>query len=240
MHPLRVTAHLEAGLAHATSWGISLDGLLAGILHAERKADLLARGQDHTPLVDQDDPDDLDLPLQRCTLPTGTDWHWAATCSWPVDGHDLMPDVRYWSSRVDHRHIDDLAASLPQHIDEQAGRWRSHHMPVLVTTCTAVTWRCVGDPDRIHDLLQHGATAIGKKRSQGQGRVLRWEVLDDVEATTWQAGHTHPDGTLGRPVPDACLQGSEIDVDALTTARTGLRPPLSHRSRQRQLYLPQR
>ena len=28
MRPLRVTAHLEAGLAHATSWGISLDGLL--------------------------------------------------------------------------------------------------------------------------------------------------------------------------------------------------------------------
>lgn len=238
MRPLRVTAHLEAGLAHATSWGISLDGLLAGVTHARLKAELLAAGGEHTPLVDQDDPLDLELPLDRCTLPQDGDWHWAATCSWAVDGRGLMPDVRYWSGRVDHRHIDDLADRVPMHLDEQAGRWRAHYMPVLVTTCSAVVWRCVGDPARIEELLTE-VPAIGKKRSHGQGRVLRWQV-EPEEASAWECGHTHPDGTLGRPSTLSCLRSSTIETSSLLQARTGLRPPLSHPSRQRHLYLPRR
>ena len=41
MTPLTVTAQLQAGVAHAGPWGIALDGLLAGVVHAQRKAELL-------------------------------------------------------------------------------------------------------------------------------------------------------------------------------------------------------
>ena len=64
--PLQVTAHLDGGLAWANSWGIALDGLLAGQLHDQSKA---ARGDrldvdvdDLTPVLQQADPADLNLP----------------------------------------------------------------------------------------------------------------------------------------------------------------------------------
>ena len=55
LRPLRVTAHLEAGIAHAHDWGIALDGLLAGLIHSAAKAQLLAGGGIHTPLLEQRD-----------------------------------------------------------------------------------------------------------------------------------------------------------------------------------------
>lgn len=60
--PLRVTAHLEAGLAYAHDWGLALDGILASVVHHQAKAELLAAGGNHIPLRHQDDPVDLDLP----------------------------------------------------------------------------------------------------------------------------------------------------------------------------------
>lgn len=242
MHaPVKVTAHLESGIAHATPWGISLDGILASELHHESKARLLEQGQEHTPLVEQVEPVDLPLPLARCEH--GQDWHWAATCSWPVDGHGLLPDVQSWISRVDHRALTDVVdESLQKVIDDQRGRYRSHLMPLLVTTASAVSWTCIGDLEAIAGLL-HPVRAIGKKRAHGQGHVLRWEVSPAEDVDWWAAGHLHPDGTLGRPCPAECLDHATTSVvgrEDLGVGRTGIRPPLVHSARQLDLVLPSR
>lgn len=236
-----VTATLQDGVAHATPWGISLDGILASEVHYRRKAELFADGRDHTPLVDQEDPEDLPLPLVRCGQ--GAQWHWAATCSWPVDGHDLLPDVRRWMSQMDHRAVTDVVDdSLQKVIDDQRGRYRAHLMPLLVTSTSAVTWTCVGDVDEITRLLEP-VQAIGKKRAHGNGHVLRWEVRRSPGLDAWAAGHLHPDGSLGRPCPPACLEEATtavVGVDELATGRTGIRPPLVHPSRQVEQLLPRR
>ena len=108
-------------------------------------------------------------------------------------------------------------------------------MPLLVTVTTAVTWRGVGDLSGVSDLLTD-ITAIGKKRAHGQGRVLHWQVtpLDDVQA--WEASHLHPDGTLGRTTPPACLTGHGVLHAGVGAA--GLRPPYAHPSRQHHLARP--
>lgn len=239
--PIKVTAHLESGIAHATPWGISLDGILASELHHARKAQLLEHGHEHTPLVEQEEPVDLPLPLARCER--GRDWHWAATCSWPVDGHEHLPDVQPWISRVDHRALTDVVdESLQKVIDDQRGRYRSHLMPLLVTTTTAVTWTCVGDPGAVEQLLQP-VRAIGKKRAHGQGHVLAWDVSPAEDLDVWVAAHLHPDGTLGRPSPPECLDHATapvVDRETLTSGRTGIRPPLVHPSRQLDQLLPTR
>lgn len=232
--PFTVTADLEAGVAHAHPWGIALDGLLAGALHAADKAALLAAGGARTPLVDQDDPADLDLPLARCHTGEGA-WHWMATCSWPTSGNPSPPDPRYWTRRVDHAVAAELAAGLPSTISDQRGRYRAHYMPVLVTVTDQVTWRGVGDPVKVRQLLRPLA-AIGKKRAAGHGRVLRWRVDPDPSASAWEAGHLHPDHTLGRPCPPECLRGRDVAHAGLGPA--GLRPPYHHRSRQAQLFRP--
>ncbi len=45
MAPFLVRAHLSSGLAHATPWGISLDGILAAELWADHKAAAWGRGE---------------------------------------------------------------------------------------------------------------------------------------------------------------------------------------------------
>lgn len=229
--PLTVTAHLEAGIAHGAPWGIALDGLLASVLHD----DAYAAGEDHEPILTVPEPPTVALPLARCDL-AGGDWHWAATCAWPVDHHEERPDVRYWMSRADHRDLTTLADPLPTNISDLRGRYRSHHMPLLVTMTSAVTWHAVGDPDQILKLLAPIA-AIGKKRAHGHGHVLAWTVDPTPDLDPWTAAHLHPDGTLGRPTPTACLDGHKVGLDG-GDGHAGIRPPYIHPATHRPVRLP--
>jgi CRISPR type IV-associated protein Csf3 len=232
--PLLVRAILASGLAQAAPWGIALDGLLASEAWADQKTTRRAGG-DYTSGLDLDSPDDMDLPLARCRIADDA-WHWAATCAYPENQPDTPPDVRYWTGRVDHRALEHLTPSLPATVSDRQGRYRARRMPLLVTPCTAVVWHAVGDPEALKAAVG-GITAIGKKRSQGEGHVLRWDIITGTGLDTWTASHLHPDGSLGRPTPEACLQGRPPPMNGgIGTA--GIRPPYMHRSRQHTLRLP--
>lgn len=238
MAPVVVTATLSSGFAVGAGWGIALDGLLAAQMWGRHKAQLRADGIEVPRLLEQDQPIDLALPLARCGQ--GADWHWSATCAWPVPndveqaGGEPVRDVRTWTGRIDERVCRQLSGAqglIPVH----HGRWRHRLMPVVVTLCTAVGWRAVGDPVRLRQLLTP-ISAIGKKRSQGEGHVLRWEVQDDPDGDRWAFGHLHPDGTLGRPTPTGCAAGRDIPHAGIGMA--GIRPPYNHLARQRPLLRP--
>lgn len=232
--PLRVRADLAAGLAFTSPWGIALDGLLAASVWGETKAELVAQGKYGQRALHQQNPPDLELPLARCTA-AGDFWHWSATCSYPVGRH---PDqqVHIWTGRVDRRDMGAVAARLPKVISSRQGRYRSRRMPLLVTACSAVTWHAIGDLAAITALLAE-VTSIGKKRSTGEGHVLRWTVTPAPDLDTFTAAHLHPDGSLGRPTPSGCFpDGWAGPTGGEGTA--GLRPPYMHTSRQHTLRLP--
>lgn len=241
MVPIRVRAKLASGVATAAPWGVALDGLLAAELWAARKAVLRAAGQPTPGLLDTAAPEDLPLPLARCTAPdhepnaAAGSWHWAATCAYPTGRPDVPLDVRYWSGRVDHRALEQLTPALPATLSERQGRYRARYMPLLVTPCRDLVWHAVGDPEAVEDLLT-GLAAIGKKRSHGEGHVLDWDVELAPDLDAWSAAHLHPDGTLGRPTPAACLTGRDVVSGGHGTA--GLRPPYMHPARQQPLHLP--
>jgi len=232
--PLRIRAHLAAGIAQAAPWGVALDGLLAAELWAEQKAQRRGDGGGYVPAMENRDPPDLDLPLARCVPRTGP-WHWAATCALP-DQVIGRTDVHTWTGRVDARALEQVATHLPKTVSDRQGRYRARRMPLLVTPCSSLTWHAVGDADRVRQVLQ-GIVSIGKKRSSGEGHVLRWEVNVAPELDELTAGHLHPDGTLGRPVTADCRQllGEIRDGGH---GRAGIRPPHMHPARQHQLYLP--
>ena len=232
--PMVIRAHLAAGIAHAAPWGIALDGLLAAEIWAEHKAANRAAGQDHVRALDQADPPDLDLPLARCTPATGP-WHWAATCAYPERPTDRV-DVHTWTGRVDRRALEQVATSLPKTVSDRQGRYRARRMPLLVTPCPSVTWHAIGDPDRIGEILEP-VTSIGKKRTSGEGHVLRWEILTSSGLDHFAASHLHPDGTLGRPTPSQCFTGAAAPADG-GHGRAGIRPPYMHPARQHELHLP--
>ena len=233
MVPLRVRAHLASGIACAAPWGIALDGLLAAMVWEPIKA-ATATAPGYVRAMDASEPPDLDLPLARCT-PAGAPWHWAATCAW-AEGHGEIVDVRYWSGRVDQRELEVAASALPKVVSARQGRYRAHRMPLLVTPTASVTWTCVGERKTITDLLA-GVGHIGKKRAAGEGRVLSFDVQDAPELDLFAAAHLHPDASLGRPTPPACLAGRPPTRHG-GAAAAGIRPPYVHRARQHQLLLP--
>lgn len=232
--PLVVRAHLAAGIAQGAPWGIALDGLLAAELWAQQKAASRDRGADHVRALDQPDPPDLDLPLARCTPAVGP-WHWAATCAYP-DQPTARLDVHTWTGRVDRRPLEQVATALPRTVSDRQGRYRARRMPLLVSTSATVSWRAIGDPDAIRQLLEP-IPSIGKKRSSGEGHVLRWDIQPAPHLDAFTAAHLHPDGTLGRPTPPACLTGHQVLVDG-GRGRAGIRPPYMHPARQHDLHLP--
>ncbi|WP_189135076.1 hypothetical protein [Wenjunlia tyrosinilytica] len=236
MRPMLVRAHLAGGVALDAQWGTALDGLLASVVWAARKGQLHDRGIATSPLADTPDPQDMPLPLARCRTPEG-DWHWAATCALPEGVVGDGTEVRYWTGRLDLRHAEQVASDVPMHLYTHQGRWRNRIMPLIITTCRSVTWRAVGDADVVRELLETVA-AIGKKRSQGEGQVLRWEVQALSDVSVWEAAHLHADGTLGRPTPPGCLSAPAGRPPHGGLGRAGIRPPYQHPSRQRELMLP--
>lgn len=232
--PLRVRAQLATGIAQAAPWGIALDGLLAAEVWADHKAAARAAGGEHVRAMDVEEPPDLDLPLARCA-PVGDPWHWAATCAQPDDVAARV-DVHTWTGRVDARALEQVATALPKTVSARQGRYRARRMPLLVTACRSITWHAVGDVDAVRELVEQ-ITSIGKKRSSGEGHVLGWEVAAAPDLDVAAAGHLHPDGTLGRPTPAACLAQLGDVVDG-GHGRAGIRPPYMHPGRQHDLHLP--
>lgn len=232
---LRVRAVLAAGIATPSPWGIALDGLLAAQLFEASQA---ARRDTDQPLIrarEQDQPPDLPLPLARCT-PAGGPWHWAATTAYP-ETHASVIDVHHWSARVDHRHLEHVAGQLPRVISTRQGRYRTKRMPLLVTPTPAVVWHGIGDLEAIRALLE-GVASIGKKRSTGEGHVLSWTIEPAPDLDPLAAGHLHPDRSLGRPVPAACMALLPAGTRDGGTGTAGIRPPHMHPARTHHLVLP--
>ncbi|MFW0787931.1 hypothetical protein AAFP35_25830 [Gordonia sp. CPCC 206044] len=223
--PLIVRAELPHGVCFGQPWGISLDGLLASVLWHRRKADEAARGEVLT-YDPRAIPQDLDLPLARCTL--GQPWHWMCTFAHtiPATPH---PEPRTRSSRTDHADLQRLSASVPSTVTDARGHYRKRLIPAVATVTATATWRAVGDPDQIRDLLVE-VTEIGKYRTSGEGRVSAWRVEEVPDDDWWSAGHEHMPGVLGRSAPAECL----FDHPGIThggRARTAVRAPYAHPSR---------
>ncbi|KXX54546.1 hypothetical protein [Rhodococcus sp. LB1] len=237
MVPIVIRARMAAGVAHAVPWGISLDGLLASEIRENTKAAAREAGTDYTPYSPDTVPEDLDLPLARCPGDGADSWHWAATFAWPED-EVPGPHVQYWSARPDQQALDQMSAELPALVSERQGRYRSRVMPLPLTVCRHLVWRAVGDPGAVVELLE-SIVSIGKKRGSGHGHVLSWEITEHPDADRWEFAHLHPDGSLGRTAPPACLHGAD-DVRTGGGGQMGLRPPYMHPARRRQVVLPAR
>jgi hypothetical protein len=122
-------------------------------------------GTDYEPYSPDTVPEDLDLPLARCTGDGADDCHGAATFAYPEDEAPGL-HVQYWSARPDQHVLDQMSAELPALVSERQGRYRSRVMPLPLTVCRHLVWRAVGDPAAVTELLAL-IISIGKKRSAG-------------------------------------------------------------------------
>jgi CRISPR type IV-associated protein Csf3 len=101
------------------------------------------------------------------------------------------------------------------------GAEKSYDLPLYCRNTPAITWYVVGDGDAIASQLVD-CTHLGKKRSYGNGQVLRWEVEPIKE--DW---HLWRDNKLMRPMPYRLLYSdSRILLSEPVTMAWGWRPPV--------------
>lgn len=90
-----------------------------------------------------------------------------------VDSPEMVTDGSdYWNKKFDSRYIEYLEWTGKLVIN--SGKFRAYHMPVFYRHSLKLTWYALGDKIGIEKLLPF-VTHIGKKFSQGWGRVLSWQ-----------------------------------------------------------------
>lgn len=236
MIALTVTARLQHGAALDARFGIGLDGLLTSLVRDRAKAAHAVTsgssldGGTHTPT-----PTLVDLPLARCP---SDPWHWMATTAYPL-GWDrqpipVSPDVHHIRYSHQREVAEQVGLNLPKNTPISQGRFRSRRLPVITFPAAYLQFRAVGDPDVITDLLQD-CHSMGGHRHSGEGAVLGWNVTEAETLDVDRWGHTHCDGTLGRPVPTECATRLGLDGP---TGTVGVRPPVWHQATQHLLVLP--
>lgn len=240
MIALQITATTPHGIVLSRPWGVALDGLLASVLWHRRKWAAREAGH-HVTYQPTEIPETLQLPLARCGDPDhDTDWHWMATFAdlHPRIQPAIEPDIRWRTSRTDRHRLQHLTPTIGRHVvTDTAGRYQRRVVPVMAHPADHLTWRAVGDPDRISDLLTD-LRSIGKHTGVGEGLVTRWEVTETPDVPDWTAGHEHEPGVLGRTAPPRCLDDRTIDTGPLGIG--ALRPPYLHRASRAEAFQPAR
>lgn len=185
--PLKVTAHLRAGVV-CDRW-LPLDAILLYQVCREQLGTQMAT-------LPGGEAKGEDVPMPLAVIHSG-EMYWYYACSWAQPQPWWLAEGKdYWNKRFDDKfaHLVDFCGRRGKVLIEQ-GRYKSYHMPVFYRVASKVDWYCVGDGGEIARLLST-VTHLGKKRSQGWGRVIRWEVQSwPHDWSVWR------DGKLTRGVP---------------------------------------
>lgn len=180
--PLMVRAQLSTPYVPAEPDGsCHMDSILAYAVVAHLPHPIRTGGADGIVV-----PLPLKLSWVRDGLPL-----WA--CSDLRPQGDVLRDAEYWHKRYDSDH---LQFSQKKRANVKAGRNKEMRVPLSTVQVPELRSICVGNAEKLEELLSH-ISHIGKKPSQGFGRVSEWTVepldisTEDAEAAALNA----------RPVP---------------------------------------
>lgn len=220
--PLRVRAHLRTAVI--TDQWLPLDGIL--VYQATRQQ----YGSRSSTMAGQLRPGEevrAGAPL-LIHNPDRPDWYYA--CSWAQWPTHVTEGIDHWNKRFD--------ASLASLVDfndrrgkviVEQGRYKAYHVPVFYRAALWIEWYCVGDRVDVEALLST-VTHVGKKASQGWGRVWRWEVAETgADWSVWRNNRL----MRGIPAPEATIPGRTFNL-----TWHGLRPPYWLKDNQALLAMP--
>jgi hypothetical protein len=227
LQPLRVTAHLRTAVV-SDRW-LPLDAILLYQASRERFGVQVATMPGGEPEMQ-----DVSMPL-KIIHPGMAYWYYA--CSWAQPQPWWVAEgLDHWNKRFDQgfAYLVDFQGRRGKVIIEQ-GRYKAYHMPVFYRAADKLEWYCVGDKERIGALLST-VTHIGKKRSQGYGRVIKFSVEHISENwSVWK------DGRLTRGIP----QGDMLQLvqkygkfEPFNIIHYGIRPSYYRSENQMMLAIP--
>lgn len=133
------------------------------------------------------------MPLDKATV---NGW-WMWTCSFAQWGPH-SDGQSFWVKRFDQAYsgLIDFRGKRGK-VDNGSGKYKAYNMPVYYRHALYVRWYATGDREAIRSLLVD-VTHIGKKTSQGFGRVNQWTVEPWPEQWWLYDGR----GKLMRAIPE--------------------------------------
>jgi|GEM_PF-1895086 len=182
--PLKVTVTLDGtGIFYDKSEPPMLDALLE-FFYARH-----ARHQDRVGNRD-DKPDTISIPVDRHRFADGS-WCWKASAFMP--GGPVAETTRFIRSRFRRDRIE-ITNGSPNLTN---GVYRDYNIPVPLILCRTMVAYCVGDRRKIRRELRRELKFLGKKGSDGFGKVVDVEVdvVDEDLSMT-------KDGKAMRYLPD--------------------------------------
>jgi CRISPR type IV-associated protein Csf3 len=183
MTPLVVIARL-GGAISLPRGELALDALLA--------AQMALRGQ-LPPPRDASDCVPIEIPVER---EPGQRFY---LCSFSVAEFDAHA-LRYINRRAPVEQYQTIGETKIRRVQITTGANKSYRIPMETKNAVddALAWWCIGDAEKIRDLLTT-ALYLGKKRAVGLGRVLWWDIQP---CEPWQGFPVvSPDGKPLRPLP---------------------------------------
>jgi hypothetical protein len=189
---VRVEARLAAPVAYVEP--IHLDALLAWVV--------AYRILHSNPEVAQTEPDvvadDIALPVERVTIADTPIW--CATSFLPKS--EVDPAIVRYRKRPPEEGL--IEWSSPCKLRFTQGKFRAYDLPLVVRPATSLIAYVLGSEVGVRDLLRE-ARHLGKKRSQGWGRVAAWTVSRVEGDFPWQDGAGRP--TRAVPGDGGAVQG---------------------------------
>ena len=148
---------------------------------------------------------DIKLPLKIINF--GSD-NWYYSCSWayPLGAWWIEEGKQNWTKSFDLQYSDLVQFRGRGTVAHKGGKYKSYNMPVFYKIVDKITWYAVGNKEEIEKILRT-AFYIGKKSSQGWGRVSEWKV-NEIN-NDWSI---EKDGCYTRGIPyDNRLEGQIIN-----------------------------
>lgn len=234
--PLLVTARLASPLALGADGPPQLDALLEWSLSPFYVGDQkrFEPGFKITRSGPAPPQGAIPIPILRVSIPP---WN-VAMCS-----DAILPASRETVEHVNKRlatEAADLLRPEERKIVSTTNTWtKSYRLPLRVLAVPCVRWFCHGNRRNLLKALRD-VRALGKKVSDGYGRISGWEAEDTPEDHSWFA--KHPDGVtvLMRRLPLLCdgrawlpenLVGCKCDFGACC-------PPYWHPERNTEVMVP--
>jgi len=187
-------------------------------------------------LEDGGDPEywENEMPFKRYEV--GDEWVWAtssASIAYP-DGDSDSGEPERWNTTRWRTHFDhDPEHQIKEtHVNTSSGEFKSYNAALPYAATDSLTFFFKGDADRVVELIEEHVPAVGKKRSQGFGRIRDVQVTSaegEVESAIYH------NGRVLRSLPATF---APTVVSGITYERRTVRPPYWHQANQVMAYPP--
>jgi len=169
-----------------------------------------------------------EMPFE--TYEVGDEWVWATSSAGIAhpdgDGDGSAPkrwNTTRWRSHFDNDPDHQLKET---HVNTSSGEFKSYNAALPYTAADSLTFFFEGDADRVVELIETHVPAVGKKRSQGFGRIR------DVKVTSAEGVVESAIYHNGRVLRSFPATFTPAVVPEVTYERRTVRPPYWHQANQ--------